>query len=68
MDKLKPAKESEVEKIWREKPLIKLSDNQIIDIITEKRIASVSEEERRQVMVFAFGEEFVSEKEESKDE
>jgi len=43
--------------------MAQLTENQIIDIIKEKRIASVSEKEHRQVMVFAFGEEFISEKE-----
>jgi|TARA_R100000329_G_scaffold145811_1_gene131749 hypothetical protein len=39
---------------------MKLSENQMIEIIENKQIDNCSEDERRQVMNFAFGEEFVS--------
>jgi len=43
--------------------MTKLTKKEIIAIIEEKRINEVSKENRHQVMVFAFGEEFIDEKE-----
>ena len=40
-----------------------LTESEMIAIIQEKRIDKVSKEDRRQVMVFAFGEDFIDQKE-----
>ena len=36
-----------------------LTEKEMIEIINNKTIANCSEEEKKQVMVFAFGEEFM---------
>jgi len=41
---------------------MRLSEEQMIKIIDEKLIESCSKDERSQVMAFAFGEEFLEEK------